>query len=517
MSDPPGTGLELLTPAEMAEADKLAVKLGVPSLTLMENAGRAVAEVAMAMVPAGSRIAVLCGPGNNGGDGFVAARLLAERGYQVDLCLAGDRASLKGDAAIMAGRYTGPVHKPEELALKPETYSLAIDAIFGAGFNRKLEGDPECMVGKMISFADSSGKVLAIDVPTGLDGSNGSVRTIVVQATHTVTFFRRKPGHLLMPGRLLCGKVTVADIGIPGQVLSDENIDFECIGCFANAPRLWLRDYPWPCLSAHKYDRGHALVVSGPAEQTGAARLGARAALRVGAGLVTVASPRAAFPVNSAHLTAIMVMPFEVPGGLANILADTRKNAVLIGPGAGVGAATREMVAMALAANAAVVLDADALTSFAEAPETLSKTIDEKECMRGHMPVVLTPHEGEFKRLFGDICPIGASKLDRARAAANASGAIVVLKGPDTVIAAPYGSVAINENAPPWLATAGSGDVLAGFITGLLAQGMSGFDAASAAVWLHGECANVFGPGLIAEDLPEVLPRVLAVLQKRNT
>jgi NAD(P)H-hydrate epimerase len=339
----------------------------------------------------------------------------------------------------------------------------------------------------------------------------------VVQAERTVTFFRRKPGHSLYPGRSLCGSVTCAEIGIPAPVL--DTLD---VKTFANAPPLWQRDYPWPSGQAHKYTRGHAVVVSGPADRTGAARLGARAALRIGAGLVTVVGTQAATAVNATHLTAIMIAVADTDAALADFLADTRRNAALIGPGAGVGAVTATKVMTLLGSRAAVVLDADALTSFAAATSAnavqglgfTSRGADPGPT-REHLfdaikaranGVVMTPHEGEFSRLFGALT---GSKLDRTRQAAQASGAVVVLKGPDTVIAAPDGRAAINENAPPWLATAGSGDVLAGLITGLLAQAMPAFEAACAAVWLHGESATAFGPGLIAEDLPEMLPRVL--------
>ena len=491
------TGLELLTSEQMGRADRLAVAGGVASLTLMENAGRAVADAAAQMAPAGARVAVLCGPGNNGGDGFVAARHLRDRGYDVRLALLGDRAALKGDAAAMAQRYAGTIAPLSTFAL--DGAQLIVDALFGAGLTRPLDGAAAMAVEAM----NASGcPILAVDVPSGLDGTTGAATGPVVQAQSTVTFFRRKPGHLLLPGRMYCGPVRVADIGIPDGVLSE--IDPRT---WADAAGLWLSTYPRPRLAGHKYDRGHALVVSGSLAHTGAARMGARGALRIGAGLVTVASPPDALSVNAAHLTAIMLMPFEGANGLAQILSDRRKNAVLLGPALGVGAATRELVMAALGSGAALVLDADALTSFQGDVTALARAI----AATPSRPVVLTPHEGEFRRLFPAIGE--GSKLDRARSAARESGAVVVLKGADTIVAAPDYRAAINENSPPWLATAGAGDVLGGFVAGLLAQGMPAFDAACAAVWLHAEAASEFGPGLIAEDLPERLPAVLAKLQ----
>ena len=520
--------LELLTVEQMAEADRRAVAMGIASLTLMENAGRAVAVEAAKMVPAGARIAVLCGPGNNGGDGFVAARLLAERGYEVRVACLVPVSSLKGDAAAMAARWSGVV---ELLAASSvEGAALVIDALFGAGLSRALDGQAAAVV----AAANESGKlILAIDVPSGLDGNSGAALGSVVKATRTITFFRKKPGHVLLPGRVLCGEAVVSDIGIPDGVferspllVSTQRGDAGiAVLCFENAPGLWQSCFPWPQLEAHKYARGHAVVVSGPALSSGAARLGARGAIRIGAGLVTLIGNSAASTINAAHTNAIMVRRVEDDEGLRAFLEDERRNAVLIGPGASVGDETASDVLTVLSSKAAVVLDADALTSFAiedspahpdragfgflqsgqtgtRAPQVLFDAIKARTA-----PVVLTPHGGEFKRLFGEVA---GSKLDRARAAAKLSGAVVVLKGSDTVIARPDGFAAINTNAPPTLATAGSGDVLAGFITGLIAQGMPAFEASCASVWLHGECANVFGPGLIAEDLPEVLPKVLA-------
>jgi hydroxyethylthiazole kinase-like uncharacterized protein yjeF len=513
---------ELLTTTEMGEADRLAVAAGVPSLDLMERAGEAVATAAGSMVSIGARILVLAGPGNNGGDGFVAARRLAEQGYRVRLALLGELSALKGDAAAMAQRWSGPVEALDATTIRD--CDLIIDGLFGAGLSRAITG----AAADAIAAINGSGiPVLAIDVPSGLDGTTGAPTGPVVQATRTVTFFRRKPGHVLMPGRRLCGPVSLADIGIPASVL-----DEIAPKTFANDPSLCRPALPKIAPEGHKYTRGHVVVVSGPAETTGAARLGARAALRMGAGLVTVASPRSAFPINAAHLTAVMVKPFEVPEGLRGILADKRLNAVLIGPGVGVGPLAARMVEIALGSGAACVLDADALTSFSDvtrgestpaiaqfgflpgAAESKSWSSDRLfDAIKSDpaRPVVLTPHGGEFRRLFGDLPDMASgSRLDRARRAAAISGAIVVLKGVDTCVAAPDGRAVINENAPPWLATAGSGDVLAGFITGLLAQGVAAFEAAAAAVWLHGAVAQQIGRGLIAEDLAERLPAVLA-------
>jgi ADP-dependent NAD(P)H-hydrate dehydratase / NAD(P)H-hydrate epimerase len=487
---------ELLSTDEMAEADRLTIASGVPGLQLMENAGRAVADTVAARHRLGSRITVVAGPGNNGGDGFVVARLLGERGYLVRvLALAGpDR--LTGDAAKAARAFSGMVEpaSAEDLA----GADVVVDALFGAGLVRPVEG----VASTLIEAINASGAAtVAVDLPSGINGSTGAVMGTAVKATETVTFFRRKPAHLLLPGRLYCGKVRVADIGISPQVFDQIRPR-----TFVNTPILWGRWFPIPQISAHKYARGHAVVVSGHLSRTGAARLAARAALRAGAGLVTLASPREALSVNAAANLAVMVHPVDSASELAELLSDHRFNALAIGPGGGVGVAMRELVTAALDGARAVVLDADALTSFAGDPSFLWSRIAARSEAAA---TVLTPHQGEFARLF-TTQPFrdAPSKLHAARAAAQHSHALVVLKGADTVIAAPDGRAAISDNAPPWLATAGSGDVLTGLVTGLLAQGMPGFEAACAAVWLHGEAATTFGPGLISEDLSEALPKV---------
>lgn len=491
--------LELLTTTEMSAADRAAIADGVPGVVLMENAGLAVAAKAGEMLNGAERsVLVLCGPGNNGGDGFVAARLLRERGHSVTLALLGEIDNLGGDAAIMAARWFDEVHRwsPHLLAGEEGTApDLIIDALFGAGLSRPLEGEAADIVA---SVNLRGAPVLAVDVPSGLDGTTGRSLGPVIEADATVTFFRAKPGHVLVPGRHLANDVRVADIGIPDTVLDTIHPK-----TFLNHPWLWHDTFPEYGLDHHKYDRGHSLVVSGPAHRTGAARMGARAALRIGAGLVTVASPAAAVAANAAHLTAIMIEPFSGPSGLLNVLADARKNAVLIGPGCGVDAQTRTLVEACLDSTAAAVLDADALTSFEANRDSLFARLRPGD--------VLTPHAGEFRRLFPDATKL-PSKLDAARAAAEQSGAVIVYKGPDTIIASPDGYAAINDNAPPWLATAGAGDVLGGMVTGLMSQNMPAWHAACAAVWLHGMCGAVLGRGLIAEDLPEALPEALAAL-----
>jgi ADP-dependent NAD(P)H-hydrate dehydratase / NAD(P)H-hydrate epimerase len=487
--------IELLTNAEMAEADRLAIAGGVAGISLMENAGRAVADAVAARASPGGIIAIVAGPGNNGGDGFVAGRLLAARGFAVRLALVGDGDKLKGDAAEAARRFGGTVEPAAAHVL--DRASVVIDSLFGAGLDRPVSG----AAAEMIAAMNACGApVVAVDLPSGINGTTGAVMGSAVSAAESITFFRRKPGHVLLPGRLHCGVVKVADIGIPAQVL--ERVRPRT---FLNRPALWQERFPVPRLDGHKYARGHAVVVSGGASHTGAARLAARAALRAGTGLVTIASPRDALAINAAASLAVMVRAVDGAKELAAYLSDRRLNALVLGPGGGVGPPMRELVTAGLSGPRAVVLDADALTSFEGQLDVLCAAL----AGRDH-PVVLTPHAGEFARVFKNQPEItdNMSKIEVARAAAARTGAVVLLKGPDTVIAAPDGRAAVNDNAPPWLATAGAGDVLAGFIAGLLAQGMPGFEAAAAAAWLHGEAATHVGPGLIAEDLSEAVPAV---------
>ena len=493
--------IELLTNSEMGQADRLAIESGISGIDLMENAGRAVADHVGRSYPTGTRIVVVAGPGNNGGDGYVTARLLTDRGYDVRILRVGIPG--KGDAVRTATQWKGPTAEatPEGLV----GAGLIVDAFFGAGLDRPVSGLAASMIAAINA---SSAPVVAVDLPSGINGDTCAVMGAALKAREIVTFFRRKRGHLLLPGRVHAGALSVADIGIPASAL-----DAIKPQAFANEPALWLAQFPWPRIDGHKYDRGHAVVVSGDLSHTGAARLAARGALRAGAGLVTIASPRNALAVNAANSLAVMVCQVDGAPSLAKFLRDPRINAVLVGPGGGVGAAMQAKVRAALKGERAVVLDADALTSFAGSPAALAKAIKSRKAT-----TVITPHEGEFGRLFNKLNEVShlPVKVEDAAVAASITGAIVLLKGPDTVIAAPDGRVAIIANAPPWLATAGSGDVLAGMIAGLLAQGMPGFEATAAAAWLHGEAAAEFGPGLISEDLPEALPAVYRRLRDRR-
>lgn len=492
--------IEILSTAEMAEADRLTIAGGTAGRALMENAGKAVAQAVAGRQSVGGRVVVLAGPGNNGGDGFVAARLLAEQGYLVTVLLVGALDKLKGDAATAAKAWDRGVApaEPSELA----GADIVIDALFGAGLDRPVSGLAQAMIEAVNAQA---APVVAVDLPSGINGTTGAVMGAAIKAQQTITFFRKKPGHLLMPGRAYCGKVSVAQIGIPATVLERiRPLTSE------NVPELWRAKFSVPRAQGHKYDRGHAVVVSGPSWSTGAARLAARGALRAGAGLVTIASPREALAVNAAANLAIMVRPVDGAAELARFLADPRLNAVAIGPGLGVSDATCELVLAALSGERTVVIDADAITSFAKSPQRLARALKD----RGERAAILTPHEGEFARYFHalDADTKVGSKLERARRAAELIGAVVLLKGPDTVVAGPDGRASIAANAPAFLATAGAGDVLTGITAGLLAQGMPAFEAAAAAAWLHGEAACAFGIGLIAEDLPEQLPGVYRAL-----
>ncbi|HEX7887038.1 MAG TPA: NAD(P)H-hydrate dehydratase [Phenylobacterium sp.] len=469
----------ILTVAEMAAADRAAIAAGTPGVVLMERAGQAVADAVVQRFRPQPAL-VLCGPGNNGGDGYVAARLLKQRGWPVEVRALGEPATQ--DARAMSARWDGAT-TPLDGGLDG---ALVIDALFGAGLTRPLEG---AAAQAAILLASRPETVVAVDTPSGVPGDTGQPAGPSICAVLTVTFHARKPAHVLEPGRRLCGEVLVADIGL-GEVASRT---------VENGPEFWLPRFPWPTAASHKHARGRLIVVSGDVWSTGAARLASRAGLRVGAGLVTLYAGQESLAVNAAHLEAVMLKPFDTDLELEQ--AANQADAAIIGPAAGVNETTLLNVLALARTGAALVIDADAITVFRDDPEELFSVLDRDD--------VLTPHPGEFERLFPGLLKSSPERITAARRAAEKADAVILLKGADTVIAAPDGRACVNVNGSAWLATAGSGDVLAGYIGGLVAQGMDSFEAACAAAWIHAEAAELHGPGLISEDLPGLTPLVL--------
>ena len=484
------TSNDILTVAETAAADRAAIDAGTPGFVLMQRAGAAVAQ---AIIDRWSprRCLVLCGPGNNGGDGFVVAARLAQEGWPVMLALEGERAKLRGDAAEAAALWTGPIARLAPTLVREA--DLVIDALFGAGLSKQLGG----VAAETLRAAElGPAPLVAVDLPSGLQGDTGRPLGYAPHADLTVTFHRKKPAHVIEPGRELCGEVVVADIGLttkPSPLTQ-------------NGPELWAHAFPWPANSTHKHARGRLIVVSGEMWSTGAARLAARAGLRIGAGMVTLMSPPDALLVNAAHLEAVMLAPFDTDVELE--AAADAADAAIIGPAAGVTEATVSNLFALARTGAAIVIDADALTAFRDDPAELFSVLDRDD--------VLTPHQGEFERVFPGLLKASPERITAVRQAAARAHAVVLLKGPDTVIAAPDGRCAVNVNGTPWLATAGSGDALAGFIGGLIAQGMDSFEAACAGVWIHAEAGRLHGPGLISEDLPGLAPAVLRGLAEER-
>lgn len=512
----------LLTAAQMRAIEQAAIASGeVTGLELMERAGRGVVEAMLEWRPelakAPHRAVVLCGPGNNGGDGFVVARLLTQRGWEVDVFLYGDEAKLPPDAAENCRRWReiggiGNLPPPDEVFSRDTRQLIIVDALFGTGLTRPLES---VLAETVRHLADqplgARGPVVGIDLPSGICSDSGRVLGAAPHCELCVSFHSPKRGHYLSEGPEHIAELSVADIGLAGGLPHPVTSVLLTAGG-PESGRL-SKDFFHREPQRHKYAHGHAIILAGGVGKGGAARLAARGALRVGAGLVTACPPPAAIIENAAQLNAIMLRPIADAAALAELLQDQRFNAVGLGPGLGVGERTAGLVAATLAAKRGTVLDADALTSFAADPAKLFAML--------HDGCVLTPHMGEFSRLFPDIAERLAgpatrgpacSRVDAAREAAARAGCVVLLKGPDTVIADPRGRASINpahyDRAAPWLATAGSGDVLTGMITGLLARGFDPMSAAETAAWLHVEAARRFGPGLIAEDLPEMLPAV---------
>jgi hydroxyethylthiazole kinase-like uncharacterized protein yjeF len=477
---------EILTTEEARAADRAAERSGIAGRTLLENAGAAVAKaVAERFEPA--PVLVLCGPGLNGGDGYVAACELRRRGWPVRVAALAEPTA--GDAADARRAWDAPV---EPLARDPHDARIVIDALFGAGLARPLAGPA---LAALEACEARRLPIVAVDLPSGLPGDGAQPLGYAPKCRLTVTFHRKKPAHVLHPARTWCGETVVADIGIPASATPQVKL-------WESGPDLWLDRFPWPAIDAHKHARGRLGVVSGGLSHTGAARMAARAGLRAGAGLVKLFCPMDAVALNAAGLEAVMLQGFSDDQALGEAAA--AMDAAVIGPAAGVDEATAANLFALAKTGAALVVDADALTVFRADPTELFAVLDRDD--------VLTPHVGEFERVFPGLLAESPDRIAAVRAAAAKAETVVLLKGPDTVVAAPDGRASINATTSRWLATAGSGDVLAGIIGGLIAQGMGSFEAASAGVWLHGAASLHAGPGLIAEDLPELLPRVLREL-----
>jgi len=479
----------LLNVASARAIDQAAIAAGTPELELMERAGAATAAAIRERwqpVPT----LVLAGSGNNGGDGFVVARLLAEAGWSVRVACARDLKALSGSAQAMANRWNGHITSLEVKSL--EGAGLVVDALFGTGLARPLDGDIRAIVEALNA---RKVPVVAVDIASGIETDSGAVLGAAVRADLTVTFFRRKPGHLLMPGGAYAGEVVVSDLGVADAVYAKIPVSL-----FANGPDLWRAAFPWPTAESHKYTRGHAVILGGT-EVTGAARLAAHAAQRIGAGLTSIAADPSVVPIYAAFRADLMVKPVKDADGFRDLLSDKRLNAVLLGPGSGADDRLAGAIAAALDSEAALALDADCFRVLADRTNGLVKRLNNR--------VIMTPHEGEFSRVFGPAAP----RLDAALRVARETGATVLLKGPDTIVAAPGGKAVINSGAPPELATAGSGDVLAGLIVGLLANHLPPFLAGIIGCWIHGRAASHFGPGLLAGDIPDLVPKVLRELR----
>lgn len=476
----------VLSAADTAVCDAYAVESGVASFSLMQTAGSRLAEAILQRW--GRRPALIaCGPGNNGGDGYICAARLLAAGWPVTVAAMGDPEQLKGDARKAYLAWDGPVQSVEHA--DPSAFGLIVDALFGAGLDRPLTG----AVAEFCQRVNASpGIVVAVDLPSGQKGDAAEADGPVIAADLTMTFHTAKPAHLLEPAASVCGERVVVDIGIPDGWESRATLV-----ALRNSPALWADQLPVTGTQSHKHQRGRLLVFTGDASSTGAGRLAGEAGSRAGAGLVTLASPVDAVPVNAAHSTAVMVRPWAGGHESEAIAQACRADVAVIGPGAGIGAGTKQAVESLLTARARAVLDADALTSYEnDLPELLDSLRPDD---------VLTPHVGEFRRIFPGVLEASAHKLEAACEAAHLAGCTVLLKGPDTIIAAPGRTAVINRHASPVLATAGSGDVLAGVIGGLMAQGMGGFDAACGAAWLHGDAGQRIGTGLTAERLLEAI------------
>jgi len=475
------------------DLDKRTIKKFIPGYKLMENAGGVIFKIIKKKFKKKKKIKILCGPGNNGGDGFVVAKLLEENGFQdVELFCLVTKNKLKGDAKIAANNFNKNLKSFNDF--KISSNDLIIDGIFGSGLKRNISGNLKKIIEKINL---KKPYCISIDTPSGINGDTGEIQGTALKSNDTITFTTKKPGHLLSPGSEYCGNVIVGDIGINLEKLSFKPRIFE------NHPDNWRSKFPWPNQKSHKYTRGFSLIICGE-KMTGASRLAARAAARIGCGLLCLGVPRKSFNIYSTENPIALIEIVDDKKDLNNLLKDKRINTILIGPGFGISKKKLELILKVVKEKKRlIVLDADAL-----------KNNFKKILLKNKTKIVITPHEGEFLQVLKDLnIKNKKNKFSIVIEFIKKTKINLILKGNKTLICSQDGKISINTNTSPFLATGGSGDVLAGMITGLISQGMDIFNACCASVWIHGEIGRMKGPGLIAEDLPEMIPKVLKKLK----
>ncbi len=497
----------IFTSKSSYELDRLCVRRGIKFLDLMENAGKsAFTKIEKTIIPSlkefNKKILILCGPGNNGGDGLVIAKYLLKSGYKVDI-------SFPISSKSKINKYSN--NKLKNLDISPQKfddlnlikYSMIIDSIFGIGLSRNFSSN-------LIKIVEKINKAKAckvsIDIASGINSDSGDLMPISIKANHTITFVAPKVGHYLLPGKINSGNIHVVSIGEKkSEILRATRLSKVEL----NIPESWIKKFKWPSKFDHKYKRGHILVKSGPLTSTGASRLAAVSALRSGAGVVTLASETSALEVNASHLTSVMLKEINNTEEFFNFVKEKKIKTLIIGPGSGVNQMIKELVIRAIKEEIEFVLDADGLTSFEKNPNELFDLLRKR---RKRNNIILTPHEGEFNRLFKFD---NMNKIDKANKAADITNSTILFKGNDTIISSPKKITLLARESSPFLSTAGSGDVLAGICGSFLAQGMKSHFAAGAASWLHNEVGIESGPGLIAEDMNKFLSKVISKQLKR--
>ena len=492
---------KLFTSETSYKLDDICKSRGLSFSELMENAGKKSSEVIHEVIIPdlknfNGKILVLCGPGNNGGDGMVVAKYLEYQGYDVDVSFPLGKVNQLSKVVLQKFKNLNKDFKKFNHN-NIRNYSLVIDAIFGVGLNRKLNKKAVSVFNKINSHSKC---IVSLDIASGVDANNGCLLPVALKADYTLTFVAPKVGQYLLPGKENTGKIYVLSIGERFKEIKQATKNN---AIFLNSPNLWKKNYKWPTLKDHKYKRGHTLVRSGKVSSTGASRLASISALRVGSGAVTLASDKEALIVNASNLTSVMVNVISSHDEFLLFAKNRKINSLIIGPGLGQSDTTKELVLKSINSNISLVLDADAMSSFKGSPQDLIHCLKKR---RKKNNIILTPHEGEFERVFKYK---NLNKIEKTQKASKETNTTILLKGNDSIVSSPKGKVSVSEKSSVFLATAGSGDILAGLCGGLLAQGMKSFEAASAAVWIHNQIGLLSGPGLIADDMEKILLKFL--------